>query len=161
MIIKDKRAFFVYLIISVVLWQFCVSLEKIFSDMAQKMVIFPSNSLIEIVPIVKNTGGAFGIFENITYLLAAFGVLVVAGIVYYVSKKVKFEDKFKILFLGIFTAGILGNTYERIAFSYVSDFIKINLFDFPVFNLFDILICTSVLFFILYFLNEELKKRKK
>ena len=39
-----------------------------------------------------------------------------------------------------FCAGILGNAYERYVYGYVTDFIKINFMNFPVFNLYDILI---------------------
>ena len=45
-----------------------------------------------------------------------------------------------IFFLSMLAAGIGGNLHERIALGYVRDYIQINSFDFPEFNISDILI---------------------
>ena len=42
--------------------------------------------------------------------------------------------------MAVFCAGIFGNAYERYIYNYVTDYIKINFMNFPVFNLNDILI---------------------
>ncbi len=151
---KDKKGFVIYVLISLVLWQLCVSVSKIL-----KSPYFINQSKGDIISIsmTTNKGAAFGILNDNPYMLGILGVIVLIVTVFFVYKKLKFEDKTKILYTSIFTSGILGNTIERLQYGYVSDYLKINLFDFPIFNLFDVLICISVILFII----ETFKKRSK
>ena len=81
-------------------------------------------------------------------------------LIIYVYKKVTFEDKYKILALVFFSSGILGNLYERFTLGYVIDYIKLNFVNFAVFNMFDVMICTSVFIFIFIILYEDLLRAR-
>ena len=158
--VKHKKAFVIYLLLSVVLWQLCISLAKIITS--PYMMLRDYNNPLFTVTIAKNTGSAFGMFENNPYILAILGAIVILFIVFYVYRYITFNDKIKILFASIFTSGILGNTIERFASGYVTDYIKLTFINFPVFNLYDILISLSVILFVVLTLRDEyIKKRFK
>lgn len=136
------------------LWQLGVTIRELCTDTFAQ--ISTSGSAILSFVYAKNTGGAFSLFEGHPYLLAFFAVLVLGGLVVYVYKRVIFNDKFRILALIFFSAGILGNLYERIVFGHVIDYIKLNFVNFAVFNVFDVMICTSVFIFIIMVLYEDI-----
>ena len=156
--IKDKKAFIIYFLITVVLWQLCISLEKIITSPYMMMTSY-NNPLFSVL-ITKNTGSAFGMLENSPYVLAIAGTIVILSVVLYVYKNISFNDKIKILFASIFTSGVLGNTVERFTNGYVTDYIKLVFIDFPVFNLYDVLITLSVIIFIVLTVRDEYIKRK-
>ena len=137
----DKKAFLLYIITSIVLWQFGISVRDlcIKSDM---QLLSADNPIFSFV-YMKNTGGAFSI------------------LLIYAYKKLEFNQKFKILALISLTAGVLGNLIERLENGYVIDFIKLNFIDFAVFNFFDILITASTILLLFYIVFEETKKRIK
>lgn len=56
------------------------------------------------------------------------------------------------------SAGIICNTYERVSLGYVRDFISINLFEFPVFNISDILINIGVLAIIVMIITKKYRR---
>lgn len=154
---KSKKALILYLLLSVIIWQLCVSLTNILKNFSYGTI----NNEVFSLQMVKNNGAAFGFFNDNPYILGFLGVFVLMGIFVYAFKHLKAEDKSKILLISTFSAGILGNTAERLTNGFVFDFIKINFFDFPVFNLYDILITCSVFFYIIFYIKEELKKGKK
>ncbi len=152
--IKDKRAFIFYIIAVVMLWQLGVTIRELCIDSYAQISTY--NSSIASFIYAKNTGGAFSLFEGHPYLLALFALVVLGALVLYVYKRVTFEDKYKILALVFFSSGILGNLYERFTLGYVIDYIKLNFVNFAVFNMFDVMICTSVLIFIFMVLYEDI-----
>lgn len=154
---KDKRAFIFYIITSLVLWQFGISIRDlcIRPDM---QIITKDNPFVSFV-YLKNTGGAFSLFNDYTNLLAAFGIIALLAIIIYSYKKLEFDDKYKILTITSLTAGILGNLAERLAEGYVIDFIKLNFVNFAVFNFFDILISVSICSLAILIFYDEFKKR--
>ena len=50
----------------------------------------------------------------------------------------------------LFSSGALGNLIERIQFGYVIDYINLNFINFPVFNMFDIMICLGVFLYFIF-----------
>lgn len=151
---KDKKASLIYIMLTIVIWQLSVSLSNILGKS------FYIGDFFSILPVI-NKGAAFGIFNNNPYILGGLGVVVIFSTVFYVFRKITFEDRMKILVLSTFTSGILGNTTERFLNGFVNDFIKINFFEFPVFNIFDILITGSIFLYILFCIKEEFLKRVK
>ncbi len=136
------------------LWQLGVTIRELCTDTFAQFST--QGSIILSFVYAKNTGGAFSLFEGHPYLLAVFAIFVLGALILYVYKKVIFDDKFRILALILFSAGILGNLYERITFGYVIDYIKLNFVNFAVFNVFDVMICASVFIFILMILYEDI-----
>ena len=111
------------------------------------------NSVFSIIH-VDNTGSAFGLFQDSTFLLSVLGVIAVIFISFYVFKNISFKDKIELFSLTIFMGGTLGNLYERIKFGHVVDYIKLNFISFPVFNAFDIMICIGVFLYIVFVLFD-------
>ena len=152
---KDKKALILYILLTVVIWQLCVSLTKIISSSD----FYINGGLISISKTTNN-GAAFGVFNDNPHLLGIIGIFVIAAVFICVLKSLTTKDKAAILLSSIFTSGIIGNTTERLFNGYVFDFIKINLFNFPIFNLFDILITVSVFLYILFYIKNSFLKRK-
>lgn len=92
---------------------------------------------------VENTGAAFGMLEGGKWLLIAITVIVLVVAVWYYIKiyrdKSKFLLKTAIVMIG---SGGIGNLIDRIFRGYVVDMFDFIIFgyDFPVFNVADILI---------------------
>ena len=133
---KDKRAFIFYIITSIVLWQFGISIRDL--CLKPDIQFSTENNPVFSFVYLKNTGGAFSIFNDHTNLLSAFGITALICILIYAYKKLEFHQKFKILTLICLTSGILGNLAERLKEGYVIDFIKLNFINFAVFNFFEL-----------------------
>ncbi len=154
----DKRAFIFYIITTIVLWQFGISIKNLCLK-PDIQLMSTNNPFVSFVNL-KNTGGAFSLLLNYTEFLSFFGIVAIICIAIYAYKHLEFNQKFKILTLITLTAGILGNLAERLQNGYVVDFIKLNFVNFAVFNFFDILITTSIILLSGLILFEEIKKRK-
>ncbi len=153
---KDKKAVIFYFLMTIVLMDFGNQLRKIFENpyFAQKI----DNPVFSILQ-VNNTGSAFSLFQDKASILAIFGILVVAFIFIEIFKFVSFKDKTQLLALTLFSAGALGNAIERLQLGHVIDYIKLNFINFPVFNAFDIMICTGIFLYCLY-IFFDFKKAK-
>lgn len=95
---------------------------------------------------VENTGAAWGILDNNRIILVCVSVITLLVI----SKYLKTEDnisKLSMTSYGILIGGIFGNLLDRMFRGYVIDFLNFNIFgyNFPVFNIADILIVIGVL----------------
>ena len=107
---------------------------------------------IEIIPNffyiinVKNTGGAWGIFSNNAFFLALISIFVI-GMLYLFLKSEKNMNKLSITYYGFLFGGIIGNLIDRIFNGYVTDYLNFYIFgyDYPVFNIADILIVVGIL----------------
>lgn len=114
---------------------------------------------------VKNTGGAWGIFSgNVAFL--AFISLFVIVLLYFFLRSEKSLNKLSITYYGFLFAGIIGNCIDRIVNGYVTDFLNFYIlgYDFPVFNIADILIVVGVGLMIIDVVRGELhviKERKR
>ncbi len=108
---------------------------------------------------VRNTGAAFSIFENHTWILGAISVLFSIAIIVYMFKT-KPCDKTLILSAGLLLGGALGNGIDRIIRHYVVDFIEFTLFTFPVFNLADVAITVGAVLVVIRVLAEKETKEE-
>ena len=156
---KDKKAFIFFVLTSLVLWQFGISIRDICTK--TNMQLETLNNPIFSFVYLKNTGGAFSLLNEYTNLLSLFGIIALVCIIIYAYKKLEFEQKFKTLTLICLTSGILGNLVERLEHGYVIDFIKLNFINFAVFNFFDILISTSIILLAGLIIYEEIRKHLK
>ena len=114
-------------------------------------LFFVINKQIAIIPYflsityTQNTGAAFNIFEGAKMFLIVFSFCAMIGIVFYALKKISKLTPSTIFPVSLLLAGIACNTYERINFGYVIDFINLKFINFPIFNISDIFINLSVL----------------
>ncbi len=118
----------------------------------------PENNLFDLI-FVQNTGAAFSIFENSKIFLIAFSIIAIILILIYVIKNITKYSAVASFWTAMLVAGISCNLYERIAFGYVRDFIKINFVEFPIFNISDIFINLSVFALVVIIIkNNYLRK---
>ncbi len=87
--------------------------------------------------IVKNTGAAFGILEENTIALGVLGILVLVFFFYLVCVG-SFKNLFSKISTGVLLGGIMGNTWDRIFFRFVIDFMHFPFFPLSVFQVFNI-----------------------
>lgn len=125
----------------------------IFTNILGKYLTDPSAPVSLVY--VRNNGAAFNLFAGQNEFLIVFSVIILLYFVIYIlTYKLYLSDGFLML-MAFFSAGIIGNLYERIVLQYVEDFIKINMFDFPVFNLNDIFITTGALCLAIIVINDR------
>ena len=106
----------------------------------------------------KNTGAAFGMFDNMGQVFLILSILVTIAILYYYPRIPK-EDWLLRLAMGLLFGGALGNMLDRIMHDYaVTDFISV--LNFPVFNVADASISIGVTILFLSMLWQEYKERK-
>lgn len=109
---------------------------------------------------IKNTGAAFSILEEHTWLLTVFSAVIVLVIAWLVIRKF-FTNWVGMLSATLIMAGGVGNLIDRAAFKYVTDMIKTTFIDFPVFNFADCCITVGVVLlviYVLFFYKEEKKE---
>lgn len=107
-----------------------------------------TNKVFEIF-FVRNTGAAFSILSSYTDILIDLSIAVLIVITLHVINNSKKISILRLNSLAILSAGILGNLIERIRDGYVTDYIKLNFVNFPVFNASDALITLGAVLLII------------
>lgn len=150
----SKAIYFASTIIFFTLFDLSLS-ESILNELRFKL---PQNEIFDLI-FVQNTGAAFNIFENSKIFLILFSLFAIVLIIIYAAKNLSKYSTMATFFAAMLTAGIGCNLYERIAFGYVRDFIKLNFIEFPVFNISDLFINISVFALVIIIIkNNYLKK---
>ena len=119
---------------------------------------------------LENRGAAFGIFQDQrTFLLILTAIILIC--VCYVLWRIPSDKKYNLLKLLciMITAGGIGNLIDRVRGGGVVDFIYFSLIDFPVFNVADIYVTTSMFLLLIlvlcYYKDEDFQflkwKREK
>ena len=140
-----------------------VSLVLIFLDQLLKGYINNNFTYGEVRPFIPhilsftkitNTGAAWSIFEGKINFLFFLSILVIIILVYIIYKE---KDKPKLFQIGIMLilSGTIGNAIDRGLHKYVIDMFKLELFDFPIFNLADTYITVGVILLIIYIIYFE------
>ena len=112
---------------------------------------------------VQNTGAAFSILEEHTWLLTLFSAIVVVVIGLLVAKKF-FTNHLGLLSATLIMAGGVGNLIDRVAFKFVTDMIETTFMSFPVFNFADCCITVGVVLlfiYVLFFVDDKKKEAPK
>lgn len=142
-------------------------LDRISKILVVNNLEFGISKQIELIPnllyftYVKNTGGAWSILSNATWLLAIISTLAVVGISYYMFKK---QLKLSYFICGaLIVAGGLGNLFDRVFYGAVVDFIETYPFgySYPVFNIADIFVVVGAIYMIIYMFYEEHQAKKR
>jgi signal peptidase II len=106
----------------------------------------------------KNTGVAFGMFQN-NNLLFAFLVSIIALVIIIYYPQLTEGDWFLRIALSMQLGGAVGNLIDRLTVGHVTDFISVG--NFAVFNVADASVTVGVGIMILGLWVEEKKLRKK
>ena len=107
------------------------------------------------ITVVHNTGGAWSIFSNHSYLFIIASVIAIVLLIKFMfgfKNNLRNNIAFACLFGGIFS-----NLADRIFLGYVRDFLDFKIFDYhyPVFNLADVAIVVGVIFLIIAIIKGE------
>lgn len=105
----------------------------------------------------KNIGAAFGIGTPTIVLIV--NIVLVIGIIIAIMKFKNLITNY--IPVTLLLAGGIGNLIDRIFRGYVIDFIDVNLFDFPNFNIADICIVFGVIVIIYEIIKKEIKADNK
>jgi len=123
-------------------------------DQLTKFLVTKNLVLSKSIPIIsnilhltyiKNTGAAFGIFQNMNSILIWVTFIVIGSILFYFDKIA--DSKLSSVFTAFILSGAIGNLIDRIRLGYVVDFIDFGFW--PAFNIADSAITIGVIGLIL------------
>lgn len=127
---------------------FAIAVAWIAIDQAAKRYFESAQELGAVVPglnfgivqfrLVHNTGAAWSLFSDMTWLLGVVSLVVCAGMLVYALFWVKRPNWVLTCGAALVFAGGIGNAIDRFSQGYVVDFIEATFIDFPVFNVADI-----------------------
>ena len=100
---------------------------------------------------VQNTGAAFSIFSQHTWILTVVSLVVSVALAVLLLKKV-FPHPLAMLTLSLVLAGAVGNLIDRAVFGYVTDMFQTLFIHFAVFNVADICVVCGGIGFCVYYL---------
>ena len=108
---------------------------------------------------LENRGAAFGMMQDMQYLLAA-GALLICGVIIFLYLRMPRWRRYVPLRICavLLCAGAIGNMIDRIRLHYVIDFLYFRLIDFPIFNVADCYVvcaCIGFVLLILFYYREE------
>ena len=145
-------------------WLIILGICIILLDQITKVILIGKNTTV--IPNVlnftytENTGVAFGIGANNLILIIIVNIVVLGIIIKFIKER-KEQVNFSILIsLILILSGGIGNLIDRIVRGYVIDFIDINVFNFPNFNIADISISIGIISLIFILCNSILKEKK-
>lgn len=108
---------------------------------------------------VENRGAAFGMLQDKIWVFALFTVLVLTVLVIFYVRLPKHRRYIPLkIALVLLFSGAVGNFIDRVAIGYVVDMFHFYWFEFPVFNIADILIvvsCALLVLLLLFYYKEE------
>lgn len=144
---------------------YIIALICIILDQIVKIILINNVPLFERIPIinnfffltnVRNEGAAWSILSGNTYILILTGFLVIYLLYRFFIKGSSLKNIDKVIY-GVLYGGIIGNLIDRIFRGYVIDYLDFIIFkyDFPVFNLADIMIVVAMFLFAITILRGE------
>lgn len=91
----------------------------------------------------QNTGAAFSLLAGHgAWLLIALTALLIAAVLLWLARRPD-EPRLQRVGLWLIVGGGLGNLWDRLAYGYVIDFIRLDFVHFAVFNLADVFVCVG------------------
>ncbi len=137
---------------------FVIALSVVAADQLSKYLVranmelggesIPGEGIVRLT-YTTNTGGAFGIFTNQTFLLAMTAIIGIAVLVLYLRYLPVRSTLLKVG-LGLVLGGAVGNLIDRLRLGEVTDFIDVGAW--PVFNLADSAITVGTILIVFYLL---------
>ncbi len=100
---------------------------------------------------VQNTGAAFSMLRDHTWVLTIVSAVVAAFIAVILVKKL-IRHPFGVTTLSVVLAGAVGNLIDRVCFGFVTDMFQTTFMNFAVFNVADVCVVLGGIAFCIYFL---------
>ena len=107
------------------------------------------------VTYVQNTGAAFSLLSEHTWVLTLLSAVVSVGLVVAMAKRI-LPHWSGMLSLALLLGGAVGNLIDRVLNGVVVDYINLLFMQFAVFNFADICVCVGVGLWVLVIFLEEL-----
>lgn len=109
----------------------------------------------------RNTGAAFSLFSDHTWLLTIVSFVMAVLIAAAIAKKV-FHTPFGLLALSVVLAGAVGNLIDRLFFGYVTDMFTTTFINSAVFNVADVCVVLGGIATVVYilFFYDRLEKKE-
>lgn len=152
----NKKTYIIAVLI-LIIDQVSKSLIEIFFKLNESVMVIKDFFYIT---VVHNTGGAWSIFSNHSYL---FIIASIVAIVLLIKFMFGFKNNLRnsIAFASLF-GGIFSNLADRLFLGYVRDFLDFKIFgyDYPIFNIADIAIVIGVILLIIAVIKGEDKYDK-
>lgn len=131
---------------------------------ASNLILYKKNPIINNffnITYVQNKGAAWGILDGNTVFLVLITLIALFIIIRFIFKEENLT-KLDILSYGLLLGGITGNFIDRILRGFVMDFLDFYIFgyDFPVFNIADIMIVVSVIIMVISYLRGDINENK-
>jgi signal peptidase II len=138
--IQTKLFFLLLSIFIVLIDQFTKNLM-----LYNKKLLINKDFLLFKLDFVKNYGAAFNIFSGSRIFLSLISIFFSILLIYLIFRKdtLKSIDLYSYSFI---LGGTIGNGIDRVYKGYVVDFLKLNIINFPVFNIADIFINIGFIF---------------
>ena len=144
---------------------FIILIDQISKFLVLKIIGFDSSK--NIIPnilnftIVKNKGAAFSLFSNSTTFLTILSIFASFLLIIFILKSPP-RSYWNSLGLAYLLGGTIGNGIDRLFRGYVIDFFELLPINFAIFNVADISINISIIFFIIdIFMNKKQSWIKK
>ncbi len=113
---------------------------------------------------IRNSGAAWSIMEGKTWFLILLPLVMIAAALVFIYFN-RHGSKLGCISLALVVGGGVGNLIDRVRLHEVIDYLKLELFDFPIFNFADICVVVGAVLFCVYlfFFDEDgkLEKSKK
>lgn len=105
-----------------------------------------------------NTGAAFSLLESSPAVITVLSVVLLCGLCIFVLRSMTPTKPVRIV-LCVMIGGGLGNLLDRLLYGGVTDYIRILLFPFPIFNFADMLITGAVFLLMIMILLGKLETK--
>ncbi len=147
----NKKTYFIAIFI-LLLDQISKSLVEIYFKLNESVIVIKDFFSIT---VVHNTGGAWSILNNHSYIFIIFSVLALIVLIRFMFQ-FKNNMRNNIAF-ACTVAGIMSNLADRLFLGYVRDFLDFKIFgyDYPIFNIADIAIVIGVILLIIAIIKGE------
>lgn len=134
--------------------------DRVFKVLAEKYLA--SGELVVLIPKILglkllqggNSGAAFGILSEYTWVLALISAVFSVALSYCLVRK-KFKNNWVRFAFILLTAGAIGNLYDRLFIHSVTDYLMFLFIDFPIFNFADCLVNVGVAILVIYLIKEK------
>lgn len=159
--IKNLKTKLLFLIPTIILG---ISLDQITKSVVRESISYGEvkNVINDFfyLTYVTNTGGAWSLFSGNVFVLALISLVAVAALSYVIVKKD--NGNLFILSCSLIVSGGAGNLIDRLFAGKVTDFLGFFIFgyEFPIFNVADILVVSGAIGLILCTIIDEYKESK-
>lgn len=152
------------------IWFYLVVFLFVVIDQWSKSLVVKNIELLPIkvltdvfcISYYENKGVAFGMGDGNVTLFVIVNFVLVLGIFFYFERNKKMFSNVDMFLVSCILAGGIGNLIDRVYRGFVVDFFDINgLFNFPIFNVADILIVFGIFGLMFIYCAGELKERMK